>query len=117
MKSAVAIFLAAFAGYSNAAPFLDCDPYPSTLLPKPTMVQVFIDAATVGIDSPVLVDSTGVHCHYDLAGTSVGAHTIRAKFIYIDPAWGRVESVQFGTLNFTRPGPPQVPSGLILAPQ
>lgn len=110
------IAMAIFISEANAAPFLESDPYPAASTPKPTICQVWLDTATVGVDSPVVVDATGTYCHYDIAAVTVGAHTVKAKFITIDPVWGRLESALTAPINFTRPGPPQAPAGLILAP-
>lgn len=116
MKAAVAMALIAFAGAVHAAPFVESDPYPAASTPKPTICQVWLDAATVGVDSPVVTDTAGTYCHYDLSGVSVGAHTVKAKFVLVDAVWGRQESAFTAPLNFTRPGPLQAPAGLILAP-
>ena len=107
---------AAYSGIALSAPFIESDPYAAAVTPKPTLCSVYIDAATTGTDSPVMTDTTGTYCHYDLSALSIGAHTAKAKFAIVDPVWGRQESTFSNTVNFTRPGLPAAPANLIISP-
>lgn len=94
-----------------AAPFVKSDP----LDPRATHCGWTVDA-TPKVDLPVLATPTGNICNYDLASISVGAHTIKATAVVLDPVWGRLESADSIPLSLSKPGIPLVPAGLGLKP-
>jgi hypothetical protein len=97
----------------SAAPFVVSSPSTQTV----THCTLLLDAAP-GVDVPVASDTTGKYCKFDMASLPTGDHTLTAKFVNIDPIWGRSESVTAVPLLFTRPAArlTTAPTGLLLAP-
>lgn len=97
-------------GVANAAPFLTSDP--STQVPPVTGCAIqltdTITKAVRKVDTPLVNKG----CKYDLAGTLPGIYEAKASFFYVDPVWGRQESVLSAPLELTRPNTPASPAGL-----
>jgi hypothetical protein len=111
-----AIFLAALvANGAIAAPVVISDSW--TAAQKPTHCGLLLDAKAK-VDVPVATDASGnPFCQFDLSSVTSGAHRIKATAIIIDPVWGRQESAESLPLDFSRPGAPGVPSGLLIKAQ
>ena len=78
------IFVLAFAGFSQAAPFLICDNYPTTGN-QPDTFTVTIDGTNYG--TPAYKNADGsVKLHYDLASLAAGSHTVTA--VACSALWG-----------------------------
>ncbi len=104
------VLLGALCSTANAAPFLVCDPYPSSG-PQPTEFLV-----TVGTAAPVTVPATrqtdgSVILKRDVAGIGTGAKTVTAK---AKNAWG--ESAASAPFSFVAGAPPAA-AGMRLVPQ
>jgi hypothetical protein len=103
------------AAHATAAPFVISDAYTSGL--SPTHCGLLLDAQAK-VDVPVALDAQGrPYCKFDLAPVATGAHRIRATAVIIDPVWGRLESAESLPFDFSRPGAPGVPSGLLIRGQ
>lgn len=98
-----------------AKPFVVSDKYSIALDPKPTHCGIFLDSGAE-IDIPITVDTSGTYCKYDIGAVSIGSHTIKLTHKIKDLIWGDLSSPQSAALNFTRPGVPVVPTGLIITP-
>lgn len=84
---------------AEASPFVVSDPTAQ----KVTHCGVVLDSGSK-IDVPVItVTPTTAICKYDISAVSIGQHTIKTTFIYIDPVWGRAESTFSAPLDFERP--------------
>ena len=107
------LLLLLFAPVVNATPFVVSEPTTQVV----THCNLLLDAAP-GVDVLVASDVTGKYCKFDLAGITVGDHTIKAKFVNNDPIWGRSESVTSVPLLFTKPAILILiaPTGLLLKP-
>lgn len=110
----IALVLLLSASLGHAAPFVVSDPAPATGT-QPTHCGIFLDAAAKA-EVAVASDTTGKYCKFDIGMVGIGSHTIKATFIAKDTTWGTLESLQSAPFTFTRPGVPQVPVGLGLAP-
>jgi hypothetical protein len=109
------LFILAVAPAIRAAPYLICDPYPTSGT-QPTEFSLTVDgAATVTSSAQTLTDGSR-RLHYDLAGIATGAHTVTYKAVLIDPYWGRLEGPASDPFDFTRPGVPAKGTGTALAP-
>jgi hypothetical protein len=96
-----------------SAPFVTSD----ATTQKVTHCGILLDSGAK-VEVPVVsVSPTSAICKYDVGGVVVGAHTIKATFINVDPLWGRSESVYSVPLDFERPAQtiPTSPSGLGLS--
>ena len=102
----VAIIL--MASISWAAPFVVCDPYPTTVI-QPTFFNVIMDGGAPIQSLPEVVTGNAVRLHYDLAALSTGAHTMTVAACN---EWGCSSTVPF---PFTK-AVPTVPSGTKLSP-
>ena len=89
---------------ANSAPFLVCDPYPTTEL-QPTEFELNIDGGTLIISPAEALSGGGVSLKYDLQGVSVGAHTVSIRACLVDAVWGRECSIAT-PFAFTRPAAP-----------
>lgn len=99
--------LLALPGMAFAAPFVIAD-----VVAGVGQCGVYLDATP-----RVLVPAVAGQCKYDLAGVSVGAHSVTMTAMTInDPIWGTQESAQSVPLAFSRPAGPAVPTGLVLIP-
>lgn len=88
--------------HAQAGPFLVCDPYPASQ--AVTSFTLFWDGSATGVSVPVLTDSTGTYLHFDLAATTAGSHTVKAR---AKNAWG--ESADSLPFTFTKSGAPPAP--------
>jgi len=96
---------------AHAAPFLVCDPYPSTA-PQPDSFSCVLDSgAAISIPATKNPDSS-VQLHYDLKTLATGAHT--AQCAAVSSLWG--SSPQSGKLSFFA-GIPAAPANLGLSAQ
>lgn len=96
---------------ANAAPFLVCDPYPSTAV-QPTEFVVTISGVANPIVTPAVDVTGGKAMRLDLGPLNLtGSKTVTAK---ARNAWG--ESANSSPLAFTA-GAPSVPSGIGLSVQ
>lgn len=103
-----------FYGTAMAAPFLVCDPYPTTVT-QPTHFNVTI-VPLAPFDVPATRNpDNSVYLHYDLASITVGPHTASAKAVIIDPLWGRTESASSVPFVFSRPGSAGIPTGIAIS--
>lgn len=84
-----------------SAPFLVCDPYPTSVV-QPTYFSLVIDGGSAIQSTPEVLTDNSVRLHYDLTGIATGAHNITAAACDV---WGCSSAVPFG---FTRtvPGAP-----------
>jgi hypothetical protein len=96
---------------SQAAPFLVCDPYPTTGW-QPTSFLITIDGGAI-ITSPAFKNpNNSVQLKYDLSAVSVGAHNVTVRSADV---WGSSVAVPF---TFTRPATtPAVPSNINISAQ
>jgi hypothetical protein len=117
MKNHLALLvgLLVLAGMAEAAPFIRTTPV--TTSPRPTHCGVYLDSSPVA-DSPVVTDTNGTYCHYDLKDVANGAHTYQLTYKIIDPIWGTYETAKDTVSNFTRPvlGPVAIPAGDTITP-
>jgi hypothetical protein len=112
MMKKLALSLLIFPGVVSAAPFLVCDPYPSTV-PQPTEFVVNISGITAPIVTPAINVTGGKAMKLDLGPLNlVGAKTVTAKAR--NPAYG--ESANSAPFSFTA-GVPAAPDGLTLSAQ
>jgi len=94
-----------------AAPFVVSDPSTQTV----THCAYVIDA-NAQVDSVVETVPEGKRCKIDIGSSLAGVHTLKAKFVNIDPVWGRVESVFSPNFTYTKPGLLTAPGGLEIIP-
>jgi hypothetical protein len=82
----ILIFCLGLFSICEAAPFLICDVYPSTVI-QPTFFKVSLDGGSE-VDSSAYATTGGVMLHHNVGSVSVGVHswTVRAC-IETDP-WG-----------------------------
>jgi hypothetical protein len=74
------------------APYLICDPYPTTVT-QPTYFELVMDGGTA-IQSPVQVlTDNSVRLHYDLGSISAGTHNVTVAACDM---WGCSSTVPFG---------------------
>lgn len=92
------------AGTVSAAPFAQANVDAAT-----TQCGFYLDTGAV-----VVVPAVGGRCRLDLAFIAVGAHVVSAD-ARGNPMWV-TNSARTGPLNFSRPAPPTVPTGLVIAP-
>lgn len=97
--------------YSEAAPFLVCDPYPSTGW-QPTKFLITIDGGAV-IESPAFKNpDNSVQLKYDLGSISAGSHSLTVRSADV---WGSSTAVPF---SFTKPSaPPTAPANINISGQ
>ena len=95
-----------------AAPFLVCDPYPSTVA-QPTHFILIIDGGSP-IRSTPQTTPEGVRLYYDLATISPGTHTVSVKACAGGELWGEVCSAEVPFV-FTRPSSPSAPRNISLS--
>lgn len=111
MKRALAGWLFLVSGAAAAAPFLTCDPYPSTGQ-QPTEFVVTVSGIATPIVSPAVDVTGGKALRLDLGPLNLsGSKTVTAK---ARNAWG--ESAASAPFAFTA-GIPAVPGGLGLSVQ
>jgi len=108
LRKLLFVLLGALCSTATAAPFLLCDPYPSS---GPQPVEFLV---TVGTAPPVVVPATrqtdgSVILKWDIAGIGTGAKTVTAK---ARNAWG--ESAASAPFSFTA-GTPAAPGGIGLS--
>lgn len=100
-----------FPSMALAAPFLVCDPYPSTAV-QPTEFVVTVSGAATPIVTPAVPVTGGVAMRLDLGPFNLtGSKTVIAK---ARNAWG--ESAASAPFTFTA-GSPATPSGFTLSAQ
>ncbi len=84
-----------------------------------THCTLSMEGVTTG-DIPVVTDAaTGLkYCKFDMANTLSGSHIAKARFVNVDPLWGRDESIDSAPLPFVKPADtiPVVPDKLKLIP-
>ncbi len=88
----------------SAAPFLVCNPYPSTGT-QPDYFSVVMDSGTAVQSTPYSVTG-GVELHYDLSATATGSHT--ASVAACSNTWGCSAATPF---TFTK-ALPAAPAGI-----
>src|SRR3990167_1843929 len=111
MRKILLLVLTLLSPMALAAPFVVSDP----LDPRATHCGILMDAAPKVV-IPVVAETGGNICKFDLAGISNGSHTVRATAIAIDPIWGTEESAESVPLSFVKPALPANPGGLRLLP-
>jgi hypothetical protein len=94
-----------------AAPFVVSDPSSQAV----THCAYVVDS-NAPVDSVVESVTGGKRCKIDLASSTVGVHTLKAKFVNVDPVWGRVESAFTPNFTYTKPGLLIGPDGLVITP-
>lgn len=106
------LVLALFSPIAFAAPFVVTNPLDASTV----SCGVFLDTAAK-VTIPITAVTGGNICKFDIGTVSTGSHIIAMSAIAVnDPIWGSQESAKSVPLSFTRPGPPAVPTGLILQP-
>lgn len=92
-----------------AAPFLVSAPIAASDANAPTSYLLTFDGGSE-IETAVTVSGANVYLHYDLAGTTNGAHavTVKAKNM-----WGA--SAASSSYSFSK-GVPSVPTGISISP-
>jgi len=114
---AVSFFLLAIglmATVCSAAPYIVCNPYPSTAT-VPDYFSVVVDGGTAVQSTPYAVTG-GVELHFDVAGLSSGSHTINVS------ACSNTTSTQAGGCSTATPFTfskvtPVVPTGVGISGQ
>lgn len=102
------VFLLMFVQAVVGAPFLVCDPYPTTAQQPISFLVSFDGGTAIETGVETLADG-GVRLHYDLSSLANGNHSVvvQAKDI-----WGRV-SAPSAPFSFVKPAnPPGVPSNI-----
>jgi len=99
----------------RAAPYLICDPYPTTGS-QPTEFGVTVDGAAAVTSAAQTLTDGSRRLHYDLAGVATGGHSVTYKPVLVDPYWGRLEGPASDPFAFTKPGAPAKGTGTALAP-
>ena len=84
-----------------AAPFIVCDPYPTTGI-QPNEFEFVMDAQSPVYPVPETLGDGSVRLKYDVGGVSVGQHSVLVKACINDPVWGRLCSIA-SPFDFTRP--------------
>lgn len=113
MKYLLAALLCLYSVNAWAAPFVVCDPYPTTVT-QPDGFTVILDNGA-SVDSPAQTVTGGKRLHHDISGVSSGSHTMRIKAYKNDAVWGRLESDE-AVFTFVRPASPGKPAGIGLEP-
>lgn len=104
---------------TQAAPFLICDPYLSTVT-QPNSFYIYLDGTTTPIKSPAITNTdNSKQMKYDLGLTSVtlGQHNAQVSAV-IEDVWGVSESTKT-PFTFSKRDvaiKPIAPSGIVLAP-
>ena len=96
---------------SWSAPFIVSDPSTQAV----THCAYVIDA-NAQVDVAVEAVTGGKRCKIDIGSSLSGVHTLKAKFVNVDPVWGRSESVFSPNFTYTKPGPLTIPDGLGIIP-
>lgn len=110
-NSLVGVALLLSSGVVGAAPFLVCDPYPSTAQ-QPTEFVVTVSGVATPVVTPAVDVTGGKGLRLDLASLNLsGPRNVTARARNV---WG--ESVESAPLNFVA-GPPNAPIGFGLLPQ
>jgi len=114
MKLLLILLTILFPSVVFAAPYLVCDPYPSTDV-QPTDFELVIDGGSV-IISPAVDVTGGKALKYDIGGVSAGSHTVSVKACKDYDVWGRACS---SAVNFTFVKPvvssPAIPANIKLS--
>jgi hypothetical protein len=101
-----------------AAPFLVCDPYPTTAT-QPTFFKVSLDGASE-VSSPAYAVTGGVILHQDVGGVSVGVHSWTVRACTDTDPWGGGGCSATSPFSSTRHAVgsgPSVPTGTALSGQ
>lgn len=96
---------------AQSAPFIISDPSAQTV----THCAYIVDS-NAQVDSTIETVAGGKRCKIDIGASLAGVHTIKAKFVNIDPVWGRVESAFTPNFTYIKPGPLTTPDGLVITP-
>ena len=112
------VLLVLFPSLCLAAPFLICDPYPSSVT-QPTFFKVSIDGGAE-VDSLPQTVTGGVILHYDVGNVSVGVHSWTVRACIETDEWGGGGCSATSPFSSTRHevgSGPSVPTGLRLSAQ
>ncbi len=96
----VAVALFVIPGLSEAAPFVICDEY-TTSMSQPTSFSVTMDGGTAVSSTPQTLANGSVRLHYDLAGLAAGNHNMTVSACNV---WGCSSATPFA---FTKSVPGQ----------
>jgi len=109
MKSLLALLVLIFMAQPlYAAPFLVCDPYPTTA-EQPTDFKIAYGLVTITVPAETLTDGSK-RLHWDLGPLSPGLYNLNVTAVKVDPVWGTTESSP-APFSFTRPA-----AGIIQGP-
>lgn len=111
MKRLLAATLFVIALPVTASPFVVSDPVD----PATTSCGFTMDATPKQTVAVATAGSSKI-CKLDLAGLTVGSHTVTATAIVNDPIWGVLESAPSLPLSFVKPAVPASPVNIRLSP-